>query len=54
MDLDLELGAPAAQDGLPASTVWRLLRHPVARRQAALLRRDLTGKQMEDRTPATL
>ncbi|MFE7558822.1 hypothetical protein [Kitasatospora sp. NPDC057500] len=46
--LDRELGALAAQEGLPASMVRRLLRHPVARRTAARLRRDLTGEQTEE------
>ncbi|MFJ9459738.1 hypothetical protein ACIRST_32270 [Kitasatospora sp. NPDC101447] len=48
MDLDSELGALAVQEGLPTPLVWRLLRHPVARRRAARLRRDLTEEQMEE------
>ncbi|MER7844294.1 hypothetical protein ABTZ03_10165 [Kitasatospora sp. NPDC096077] len=48
MDMDSELGALAIQEGLAAPLVGRLLRHPVARRRAALLRRDLTEEQMEE------
>ncbi|MFB8242677.1 HEAT repeat domain-containing protein [Kitasatospora purpeofusca] len=48
MDLDFELGALAAQEDLPAPLVRRLLQHPVARREAARLRRDLTGEQIEE------
>ncbi|QNP68008.1 hypothetical protein [Streptomyces genisteinicus] len=48
MDLDSELGALAVQDGLPAPMVRRLLQHPVARRRAALQRRDLTEEQIEE------
>ncbi|MFF3727895.1 hypothetical protein ACFYYM_36660 [Streptomyces erythrochromogenes] len=48
MDMDAELSALAAQEDLPADLVWRLLRHPGARRSAALLRRDLTAEQIEE------
>ncbi|MFE7215430.1 hypothetical protein ACFY0A_38270 [Streptomyces sp. NPDC001698] len=47
MDLDTELTALAAQEDLPAHLVQRLLRHPAARRMAALKRRDLTEEQIE-------
>ncbi|MEU6312210.1 hypothetical protein [Streptomyces sp. NPDC047014] len=48
MDLDDELKALAVQKDLPADLVRRLIRHPVARRQVALMRRDLTEDQIEE------
>ncbi|MET7365939.1 hypothetical protein ABZS61_08915 [Streptomyces sp. NPDC005566] len=48
MNLDAELSALAVQEDLPADLVWRLLRHPQARRSAALLRSDLTAESMEE------
>ncbi|MFJ8744684.1 hypothetical protein ACIRL2_35575 [Embleya sp. NPDC127516] len=48
MSLDAELSALAAQRDLPADLVWRLLRHPQARRTVALLRRDLTEAMIEE------
>ncbi|MGZ9931807.1 hypothetical protein ACXNSR_18160 [Streptomyces sp. NC-S4] len=48
MDLDAELGALATQEDLPADLVWRLLRHPGARRRVALLRKDLTEEMIEE------
>ncbi|MFF2780348.1 hypothetical protein ACFVU3_36255 [Streptomyces sp. NPDC058052] len=48
MDLDTELSALAAQEDLPSDLVWRLLRHPVARRSMALRRRDLTEQLIEE------
>ncbi|WP_234314544.1 MULTISPECIES: hypothetical protein [unclassified Streptomyces] len=43
-----ELSALATQDDLPADLLRRLLRHPGARRSAALLRRDLTDDVIEE------
>ncbi|MFI6582599.1 hypothetical protein [Embleya sp. NPDC050493] len=48
MSLDAELRALAAQKDLAADLVWRLLRHPPARRAVALLRRDLTEAMIEE------
>ncbi|MEU1471664.1 hypothetical protein ABZ434_26015 [Streptomyces sp. NPDC005761] len=48
MSLDDELSALAAQEDLPVDLVWRLLRHPVARRSVALRRRDLTEQLIEE------
>ncbi|WP_331769384.1 hypothetical protein OG948_37035 (plasmid) [Embleya sp. NBC_00888] len=48
MSLDAELGALAAQKDLVADLVWRLLRHPEARRTVALLREDLTEAMIEE------
>ncbi|MEU9092353.1 hypothetical protein [Streptomyces sp. NPDC048428] len=48
MSLDAELSALAAQEDLPVDLVWRLLRHPVARRSVALRRRDLTEQLIEE------
>ncbi|WP_424638904.1 hypothetical protein [Embleya sp. AB8] len=48
MNLDAELSALAAQKDLPADLVWRLLRHPAARRSMALLRQDLTEQLIEE------
>ncbi|MFD8685936.1 hypothetical protein [Streptomyces sp. NPDC059651] len=48
MNLDAELSALAAQAGLAADLVRRLLRHPEARRSVALLRQDLTEQLIEE------
>ncbi|MFG2979586.1 hypothetical protein ACGFYY_42195 [Streptomyces sp. NPDC048331] len=48
MDVDAELSSPATQDDLPADVLRRLLRHPGARRSAALLRKDLTDEVIEE------
>lgn len=48
MNLDAELSALAAQEDLPSDLVWRLLRHPAARRSMALRRRDLTERLIEE------
>ncbi|MFI1582812.1 hypothetical protein [Embleya sp. NPDC020630] len=48
MSLEAELDALAAQKDLAPDLVWRLLRHPQARRTAALLRRDLTEAMIEE------
>ncbi|MGW2275529.1 hypothetical protein [Streptomyces yangpuensis] len=48
MNLDAELCVLAVQDDLPADLVRRLLQHPVARRTAALVRRDLTAESIEE------
>ncbi|MER5281089.1 hypothetical protein ABT025_35915 [Streptomyces sp. NPDC002809] len=48
MNPDAELSTLAAQEDLPPDLVWRLLRHPAARRSAALRRRDLTGQMIEE------
>ncbi|WP_331738261.1 hypothetical protein [Embleya sp. NBC_00896] len=48
MSLDAELSALAAQKDLAADLVWRLLRHPEARRMVALLRWDLTEAMIEE------
>ncbi|MFK0238697.1 hypothetical protein [Streptomyces vinaceus] len=48
MNLDAELSALAVQEDLPADLVWRLLRHPQARRSAALLRKDLAAESIEE------
>lgn len=48
MDLDAELIALATQEDLPADLVRRLLGHPGARRQVALLRQDLTEGMIKE------
>ncbi|MGW9211012.1 hypothetical protein ACWGR4_29010 [Embleya sp. NPDC055664] len=48
MSLEAELDALAAQKDLAPDLVWRLLRHPQARRTAALLRGDLTEAMIEE------
>ncbi|MYV97479.1 hypothetical protein [Streptomyces sp. SID3343] len=48
MHPDAEPSAPAAQKDLPPDLMWRLLRHPQARRTVALLRRDLTEQMIEE------
>ncbi|MEE4492918.1 hypothetical protein [Streptomyces sp. BE230] len=48
MNLDAELSALAVQEDLPSDLVWRLLRHPAARRSVALSRRDLTEQLIEE------